>query len=248
MGIVNCTPDSFFPGSRHGGIDSGLKMLDEGADWLDIGGQSTRPGSEPVPLEEELRRVVPVVKALAKKAVVSVDTDKAEVAKQAREAGAKILNDVTALRGDPGMLAEAGKFDKVIVMHMLGTSPKTMQNEPSYGDAVAEIKEFLKQRASLLGEKALIDPGIGFGKTLEHNLSLLKHLDEFAAIAPVVLGASRKSFIGKITPDSGPEARLEGSLAAAVWGARAGVAAVRVHDVAATRRALDVISAIEGAA
>ena len=252
MGIVNATPDSFYASSR-GGLELGLRLLDEGADWLDVGGQSTRPGSEPVTLDEELARVMPVIEALsAKGAVVSIDTDKAEVARRAREAGATILNDVTALRGDPGMMAEALKYEKVILMHMRGT-PKTMQDDPAYGDVVQEVKNFLRERVSEFvrsgGSEAAVyaDPGIGFGKTLEQNLSLIKHAGEFAEVAPVVIGVSRKSFFSKITPDRGPEDRLEGSLAVAVLAAAAGAAAVRCHDVAATRRALALAAAVQEA-
>jgi dihydropteroate synthase len=207
-----------------------------------------------VALDEELRRVIPLIEALsAKRAVISVDTDKAEVARRAREAGAKILNDVTALRGDPLMMAEALKFVKVILMHMRGT-PKTMQDEPEYNDVVQEVKNFLLERVSEFVKaggdrvRVLADPGLGFGKTLEQNLSLLKHAGTFAEAAPVVIGVSRKSFLSKVTPDQGPEDRLAGSLAAAVWAAAAEAAAVRVHDVAATRRALELVAAVQGAA
>ncbi len=251
MGIVNATPDSFYPGSR-GGIDHALRLIDEGADWIDVGGQSTRPGSDPISVNEELKRVLPVIDALAGKTTISIDTDKPEVARHARAAGAKILNDVTALRN--GCMAEAVKFDLVILMHMQGESPKTMQKDPRYGDVVGEVGAFLRERLAAFvkaggkRENALIDPGIGFGKSLDHNLSLIKHMDDLAEIAPVVLGASRKSFLSRVTSDEGPEHRLEGSLAAAVWGAQHRAAVLRVHDVAATKRALDVISAIQEAA
>lgn len=245
MGVVNATPDSFYAGSR-GGLERAKRLLDEGADWLDVGGQSTRPGSQAVSIDEELRRVLPLVEALAGDAVVSIDTDKPEVARRAREAGARVLNDVNGLRA-PGMIEEARGYDEVIVMHMQGT-PADMQKEPRYADVVGEVEAFFKERMAAAGRKVLLDPGIGFGKTLEHNLSLLKHLDRFAKLAPVVLGVSRKSFLSKITPDSGPEDRLEGSLAAAVWGAAAGAKVLRVHDVAATRRALETVGAIMGAA
>ena len=251
MGIVNCTPDSFYPGSR-GGIEHALRLIDEGADWIDVGGQSTRPGSDPVSVKEELGRVLPVIDALAGKTTISIDTDKPEVARHARAAGAKILNDVTALRN--GCMAEAVKFERVILMHMGGDSPKTMQKDPRYGDVVREVKDFLRERleafveAGGAREKALVDPGIGFGKNLDHNLSLIKHIEELADLAPVVLGASRKSFLSRITPDEGPEHRLEGSLAAAVLGAMKGASVLRVHDVAATRRAVDAVRAIQEAA
>ncbi|MDE2040106.1 MAG: dihydropteroate synthase [Elusimicrobia bacterium] len=258
MGVVNCTPDSFFASSRtpaaEEAVARALRLAEEGADWLDVGGQSTRPGSEAVPAEEELRRVLPVIEALARrtKLPISVDTDKALVAASARGAGASILNDVSALRGDPAMLREATRFDRVILMHMQGT-PRTMQREPSYDDVVAEVADFLSRRLEAFSSaggdasRALVDPGIGFGKTLEHNLSLLKRLEDFAALAPVVLGVSRKSFLSRIVPDAGPQDRLPGSLAAAVLGALHGAAVLRVHDVAATRQALEVCAALEAA-
>ena len=259
MGVVNCTPDSFYAASRRldakEAVAQALRCVEEGANWIDIGGQSTRPGSDPVSVSEELRRVVPVVEELSRKTSlpISIDTDKPEVARRAREAGATILNDIRALRV-PGMMDEAVRFKAVILMHMGGDSPKTMQRQPRYGDVVGEVAEFLKERMSAFlssgGEAArvLIDPGIGFGKTLEHNLSLLKQLSRLVELAPVVVGVSRKSFLSRITPDAGPEERLEGSLAAALWAAAAGAKAVRVHDVAATRRALDAAAAISGAA
>lgn len=260
LGIVNATPDSFYPESRkpsaEAAVAAGLQLLEQGADALDIGGQSTRPGSEPVSLEEELRRVVPVVDALVKRAgaVVSVDTDKAEVARQAREAGAVILNDVSAFRADPAMLAEAVRFEACIVMHIGGGgTPKTMQHNPSYVNVVEEVRDFLAERkaqylrAGGAAARLVFDPGIGFGKTLEHNLSLLKHLSELSALGPVALGVSRKSFIGRVVPDAGPAERLEGSLAAACWAALSGVRVLRVHDVLATRKALEVLAAIKAA-
>jgi dihydropteroate synthase len=257
MGIVNCTPDSFYAGSRfsaRAAVERGLQMLEEGADWLDIGGQSTRPGSKPISVQEELDRVLPVIEALAKKteAPLSVDTDKPEVAKAARLAGAAILNDVNGLRA-AGMLAEAVEFDKVVIMHMQGT-PETMQEKPSYTDLLSEVVGFLTARKEAFinagGDPAavMVDPGIGFGKTLEHNLALLNGLKALAKVGPVVLGASRKSFLSKITPDAGPEDRLIGSIAAAVLGASDGVAAVRVHDVKETKAALDVVAAVRGMA
>lgn len=258
MGVVNATPDSFFAGSRTPGsmeaISRGLRLIEQGADFVDVGGQSTRPGSEPVALGEELKRVVPVVSALARAgAKVSIDTDKAAVAKICRDAGAAVLNDVSALRSDPAMAREAARFEAVILMHRGGDSPRTMQDKPAYRDVVAEVKDFFQERLetfSAAGGKAsrvLIDPGIGFGKDLGHNLSLLKHLDEFFELAPIVLGVSRKSFLGKISPDAGPEDRLAGSLAAACWAAMQGVRVLRVHDVAETRRALAAVAAIRSA-
>ncbi|MDE1975648.1 MAG: dihydropteroate synthase [Elusimicrobia bacterium] len=259
MGVINVTPDSFYPGSRAAtpkeAAACARRMKEEGADILDVGGQSTRPGSEPVPLAEELRRVVPAVRAAAEETglPVSVDTDKAEVARLARLAGASILNDVSALRAEPELAHEAAKFDAVVLMHRLGESSKTMQDSPRYADVVAEVRDFLAARLEAFVQaggdraRALIDPGIGFGKTPAHNLSLLKHLDAFARLAPVVLGASRKSFLGAVIPDEGPDDRLPGSLAAALCAAASGAAAVRVHDVDQTRRALATFWAVRAA-
>lgn len=257
LGVVNATPDSFFAGSRKPGaeaaIEHGLRLAEEGADALDVGGQSTRPGADSVNCDDELSRVLPVIEELARRTSlpISIDTDKAEVARRAREAGATVLNDVSAFRRDPFMLSEAVKYEACIIMHIGGSGdPKTMQEAPIYSDVVNEVKEFLAERkaeylrAGGSAARLLLDPGIGFGKTLEHNLALLKHLSQFSALGPVVLGASRKSFIGKILPDAGPEDRLEGSLAAACWAASAGAAVVRVHDALATRRALEVYAAI----
>lgn len=249
MGIVNATPDSFYAASR-GGFESADRLVREGADILDIGGQSTRPGSDPVPLKEELSRVIPLIKALSAKSSVpiSVDTDKAEVARQALEAGARIVNDVSALRSDPGMAEAVQGAEAVILMHRGGASPKTMQEAPAYKDVVGEVREFLRERKALVkGPLVLVDPGIGFGKTVEHNLSLIKRVSELAALGPVVLGVSRKSFIGHLLGGLPPEERLEGSLAVAAWAALQGVKVLRVHDVAATRRALDVLAAVGAA-
>lgn len=255
LGVVNVTPDSFYAESRKAGtreaLEHALRLVEEGADALDIGGQSTRPGSEAVSCDEELSRVLPVIEAVAARTrlPLSIDTDKAVVAVRARQAGAAILNDVRGLRG-AGMVDAAIAFEAVIIMHMGGESPKTMQERPRYGDVVEEVRRFFHERkAEFLraGGKAaglLYDPGIGFGKTLEHNLSLIKRLDALAKDGPLVLGVSRKSFLGRISADSGPEERLEGSLAAACWGALHGAAVVRVHDVKATRKALDTLAAI----
>ncbi|MDD5656088.1 MAG: dihydropteroate synthase [Elusimicrobia bacterium] len=260
MGIVNVTPDSFYPGSRTpdaaSAAQAALRQVEAGADLVDIGGQSTRPGSDPVSEAEELRRVLPVFSALAGRIRVplSIDTDKAEVARRCLEAGAVVVNDVSALRGDPGMARAARAASAVILMHRGGGSPKTMQDEPRYGDVVREVGDFLAERREAFARaggdpgRLLFDPGIGFGKTVAHNLSLLKHLSRFNRLGPVVLGVSRKSFIGRaLGADDGPEARLEGSLAAAAWAARQGVRVLRVHDVAATRRVLALLAAIEEA-
>jgi len=260
MGVVNATPDSFFAGSRatsaEAAVERALRLVDEGADVLDIGGQSTRPGSDAVPLEVERARVIPAIKALAKrvKVPISVDTDKAAIAAEALDAGARIVNDVSALRADPGMAKAAARAERVVLMHMLGTSPKTMQADPRYGDVVAEVAEFLAGRveafAAAGGDPARVwvDPGIGFGKTLAHNLALIKGVGALSTIAPVVLGVSRKSFLGKLRPDAGPEDRLAGSLAVAAWAGFAGVEVLRVHDVAETKRALETLAAVSGAA
>lgn len=258
MGVVNATPDSFYAGSRapsaEAAVERALRLADEGADYLDIGGQSTRPGSDPVGLDAERARVIPVIRALARrvKIPISVDTDKADVAAEALDAGARIVNDVTALRGDPGMAKVAARAERVVLMHMLGTRAKTMQDAPRYGDVVAEVKEFLAERleafAAAGGDPARVwvDPGVGFGKNLEQNLALIKRVGELVAVAPVLLGVSRKSFLGKITADEGPEERLPGSLALAAWAGFAGVEVLRVHDVAETKRALEALAAVAG--
>jgi dihydropteroate synthase len=266
MGIVNVTPDSFFEGSRapssQAAADRALAFCEEGADLLDIGGQSTRPGSDPVSLDEELARVMPVLEALAPRVKVplSIDTDKAEVARLALEAGASIVNDVSAFRADPKMLATCLKAQAVIAMHRGGDSPKTMQSAPKYADVVKEVAAFLAERLHAFQDaggqtkRLLIDPGIGFGKTYEHNLSLLKHLDVLADMGrPIVLGVSRKSFLGRAIAASaaaapGPEERLEGSLAVACWAMLSGVKVLRVHDVKATQRALRTLSEVLAAA
>ncbi len=260
MGILNVTPDSFYPGSRVPGareaLDRALRMEAEGADLIDVGGQSTRPGSEQISPSDELGRVLPVLEKIAGTARVpiSIDTDKASVARRAREAGASVLNDITAWRADKGMMEEALKFEAVILMHMKGTCPKTMQDDPRYGDVVGEVYDFLQERkaqylrAGGFAARLLHDPGIGFGKTLEHNLALLRNLDRFNSLGPVVLGASRKSFLGRLMAGPGekipgPEDRLPGSLGVACWAAAKGAAMVRVHDVRETRLALEAFAA-----
>ncbi len=258
MGVVNATPDSFYAPSRaaapEAAVERALRLIDEGADLLDLGGESTRPGSAPVGVEEELARVIPVIRALAPriKVPISVDTYRARVAAEALDAGARIVNDVTALRGDPEMARVAARAERVVLMHMLGTSPRTMQDDPRYGDVVAEVKAFLARRVEAFadagGDPARVwaDPGIGFGKTLAHNLALIRAAGELSSAAPVLLGVSRKSFLGLLTPDAGPEERLPGSLAVAAWAGFSGVAVLRVHDVAETRRALAALSAVAG--
>jgi dihydropteroate synthase len=260
MGIVNVTPDSFSDGGRHAETDAavahGLKHIEEGADLLDIGGESTRPGSAPVSLEEELRRVVPVVTALASQSRVplSVDTSKADVARACLAAGATIVNDVTSLTGDAAMPAAVAQARAgVILMHMQGT-PQTMQLSPSYQDVVAEVAAFLQQRlqaASDLGiaaDRVVLDPGIGFGKTGRHNLQLLAHLDRLRQLGrPICLGVSRKGFIGKLL---GREVwdRVVGSLAALGQAlSQEAIQIVRVHDVKETRDFVEMWDVIEEA-
>jgi dihydropteroate synthase len=257
MGIVNVTPDSFSDGGLFLGADDavrhGARLVDEGADVLDVGGESTRPGAEPVDAEEELRRVIPVIEGLAKavpETPVSVDTTKPEVARSALDAGARIVNDVTA-GGDGAMFdAVGGSGAGVVLMHMLG-DPRTMQDDPRYDDVVAEVHEYLRERieaavfAGIPEERVCIDPGIGFGKNVEHNLSLIRSIPALRTLgAAVLVGASRKRFIGTLTGTDEPSDRLEGSLAAAVLAASLGADVVRVHDVAATVRALKVADAV----
>jgi dihydropteroate synthase len=256
MGVLNVTPDSFSDGGSffepNAAVAHGQVLASEGADLIDVGGESTRPGSEPVSLEEELRRVVPVIEELATavEIPISIDTRKAAVARAALAAGATFVNDVSALRGDPDMAAAvAGSGADLCLMHMQG-EPGTMQDDPRYDDVVSDVKDFLEERLAfaigegVAAEKIWLDPGIGFGKTLDHNLELLRRLGEIAAIGqPVVVGASRKRFIGALT--GRPEgARLAGSLAAAVIACERGAAMVRVHDVAATREALAVAAGV----
>jgi dihydropteroate synthase len=253
MGVVNVTPDSFSDGGRFldhdAAIAHGHAIVDEGADWVDVGGESTRPGAEPVATDEELRRVVPVVAALARDGVaVSVDTRKAEVARAAVAAGARLVNDISASLGEVAAVEGAG----FVAMHMLG-DPRTMQDDPTYDDVVAEVRDHLVARAEAARAAGVtdvwIDPGIGFGKSLDHNLDLLANLDVLVATGyPVLVGTSRKGMLGTLAgrADVGGTVpptsdRLEGSVATAVWSARCGAGMVRVHDVAATARALDAL-------
>jgi dihydropteroate synthase len=258
LGIVNVTPDSFSDGGQFDAADAavahGLRLVEQGADLLDVGGESTRPGARPVPLDEELRRVLPVVRELRARTGVplSVDTSKAAVARACLDAGAHVVNDVTALRGDPDMAAvvrDAGAG--VILMHMQGT-PATMQQAPQYADVVAEVVAFLQERLQtaadlgIAGARVVLDPGIGFGKTRDHNLQLLARLADFQALGrPVCLGVSRKGFFGRLLHDRPPEGRLAASLAAACHAVVRGAAQVlRVHDVEATRDAVTILAAI----
>lgn len=255
MGIVNVTPDSFSDGGQYIARDAAITharaLIAQGADILDIGGESTRPGAKPVSEQDEMERVLPVVSALANDgAVVSIDTQKPQVAKAAVKAGAQIWNDVSALSYQPDSIKMAAALGcKVVLMHMRGT-PQTMQAAPSYRNVVAEVLTYLKNRvaealrAGVARENIIIDPGIGFGKRLEDNLDLLQNLDDFHMLGyPVLLGASRKRFIGMLDKSS-VDNRLGGSLAAALWGASMGAQYIRVHDVAETAQALKVWHAI----
>jgi dihydropteroate synthase len=257
MGVVNVTPDSFSDGGLYldpeAAIAHGRELVAAGAEILDVGGESTRPGAEVVSEEEELRRVVPVIQGLRELGCrVSVDTSKAPVAEAALDAGAEIVNDVTALRGDPEMgvlCAERGAT--VVLMHMRG-DPRTMQEDPRYDDVVAEVKEFLAERlgaataAGIAAERIWLDPGIGFGKTATHNLELLRRLTELRDLGrPLVVGTSRKSFIGRVDGSLADE-RLGGSIASSVIAAAEGAEVLRVHDVAEMRQALSVATAILG--
>lgn len=256
-GILNVTPDSFSDGGKWGSAEAAaaraLELEAQGADLLDIGGESSRPGSAGVTLEEEKRRVLPVLKALAGRLriPVSVDTCKPELALLAVKAGADLINDITGFE-DPAMIAAAAATGAgAIVMHMKG-EPRTMQAAPLYKDVTAEVREFLAERAAALGKagigQIILDPGIGFGKTLEHNLELIARLGEIRALGcPVMLGVSRKKFIGELA-GGGPAERLSGTLAACAAGAAAGADILRVHDVAECRRAMLVADAIRAAA
>jgi dihydropteroate synthase len=255
MGIVNVTPDSFSDGGVNFRSDDAIatarRMHQDGAAIVDIGGESTRPGAEPVSLDEELRRVVPVLEALEGEVPTSIDTAKAEVARRALELGAVMVNDVTALRGDDelaGVVAESEAH--LCLMHMLG-EPRTMQDDPRYDDVVSEVRRFLEERlrfavgAEIPEERILLDPGFGFGKTVEHNFELLRRLDEIVALGrPVVVGISRKRSLGRILGDpdatTGP---LSASLAAAVMAYERGATVLRVHDVRETVEALTVAEA-----
>jgi dihydropteroate synthase len=256
MGIVNVTPDSFSDGGLFldavAAVAHGRALAGEGADILDVGGESTRPGADPVPVDEELRRVVPVVEQLAADgaARISIDTTKAAVARAALDAGATIVNDVSALRFDPelaSLVAESGA--DCCLMHMLG-EPRTMQEDPRYDDVVSDVRAFLEERLAFAvsegipEERVWLDPGIGFGKTVEHNLELLRRLDEVVAIGrPVVVGTSRKSFLGKLAGGRDEGERLPGTLATNVLALERGATVFRVHDVSQNRDALRVAAA-----
>lgn len=259
MGIVNVTPDSFSDGGeafdRAAAIARGRMLSAQGADIIDIGGESTRPGAQPVSTDEECARVVPVVETLAAEGiVVSVDTRHSPVMVEAVRAGARIINDVSGLEGDEDTLRIAAQSGAdIVLMHMRG-EPGTMQKEPHYDDVCAEVYAYLESRvaacvaAGIAREKVAVDPGIGFGKTDAHNLALIGGLERFSALGcPVLLGVSRKSFIGRIAGVEVPKDRLGGSLAAALFGVARGANIVRVHDVAQTRQAIDIWCALADA-
>ncbi len=256
MGILNCTPDSFsgdgFAGRPREAIEAGLRMVSEGTDLLDIGGESTRPGAEPVSAGDELKRIIPVIEGLAQRtpAPLSVDTWKAEVARTALKAGATIINDISGLHFDREMPEAAAKAGAaVVLMHIKGT-PRTMQVDPEYGDVLAEVKSYLMEgitkarKAGIGDDQIILDPGIGFGKRLEHNLELLRRLSDLASLGfPVLVGPSRKAFIGQLLGEP-VEQRLEGTLAAVAVAIAHGADFVRVHDVAAAHRVRVVADAI----
>jgi len=256
MGVLNVTPDSFSDGGRYlepdAAVKHALEMVEDGADVIDIGAESSRPGAEPVPEEEELRRLIPVVREVCRRVAVpvSVDTTKAAVARQALDAGAAIINDISALQADPAMaavVAEAGAG--LVLMHRQGT-PKTMQQDPRYGDVVADVREFLYERmqtaaqAGSAADHILLDPGIGFGKNLSHNLTLLARLGELRPLGrPILVGVSRKSFIGEAL-DRKTGDRLMGAAAAVAVAVLRGAGLVRVHDVRAMKDVVRMVDAI----
>jgi dihydropteroate synthase len=261
MGIVNVTPDSFSDGGgflqARAAIEHGLSLSAEGAQIVDVGGESTRPGAEPVAAVEELRRVQPVVEGLTAAGIdvqISIDTSKAVVARAALQAGASLVNDVSALRGDAemaGVIAESGA--ECCLAHVRG-EPRTMQQDPRYADVVDEVKAFLAERlqfavaAGIREERVLLDPGIGFGKTIDHNLALLARLQEIVALGPpVVIGTSRKAFLGRIGGDADAPRRLAGTIASNVLALERGASVFRVHEVAPLREALAVAAATLGA-
>lgn len=259
MGILNATPDSFFSGSRvqeiNKALNKALKMIEDGADILDIGGESTRPGSEPVGVDEEIKRVVPIIEAIRKEnkdILISVDTYRAETAKMAIEAGADIINDISALTFDENMVKVAKEYNvPVILMHIKGT-PKSMQQNPHYDNVLKEVKEYFIERIEFAknnginSDKIILDPGIGFGKTYEHNIELIKNIDYFNELnLPILLAVSRKSSIGIALGNVPPEDRLEGTIAVTCYACMKNVDIVRVHDVLENKRALMMMEAIK---
>jgi dihydropteroate synthase len=253
MGVLNCTPDSFSDGGRFldpaAAVDHGLQMIADGADLVDVGGESTRPGSDPVSTDEQIRRTIPVIERISAQSDVpiSIDTTSAAVARAALEAGACLINDVSALRLDPEMAPlAAGSGAAVCLMHMAG-EPRTMQQNPTYQDVVTDIWRFLADRiqSAVVGgiprERLLVDPGIGFGKTAAHNLTLMRHLERFADLGvPLIVGTSRKRFIGAVLDEPDPQRRTWGTAATVAWAVRSGAAVLRVHDVRPMRQVADM--------
>jgi len=258
MGILNVTPDSFSDGGRFfdpaSAIHRGIQMVEDGADIIDIGGESTRPGAKPISIEEELRRTIPVIEALAKKISIpiSIDTCKAEVAKSALDAGAEIVNDISGLRYDPRMpKVVADSKAPVVIMHIKG-APKDMQKAPVYEALIPEIMDYLREgiriamEAGIPEDRIIVDPGIGFGKRFEHNLEIIHNLCEFAFLEkPLLVGASRKAFIGKVLGDVPPDGRVEGTAAAVAISIFNGAHIVRVHDVKEMAKVAQVADAIK---
>lgn len=258
MGILNTTPDSFYEGSRAQGyneaIEKALRMIEDGADIIDIGGESTRPGSEPITEEEEIKRVVPVIEGirrLNRDVLISVDTYRAKTAKLAIEAGADIINDISSMTFDPDMVLVAREYQvPVILMHIKGT-PKNMQENPHYDEVVSEVKSFFNERITfalnngISRDRIILDPGIGFGKLYEHNIELIKRIEEFHSIGlPLLLAVSRKSSIGAALGNLPAEERLEGTLAVTCYAATKNVELVRVHDVKENKRAARMIEVL----
>ena len=262
MGILNVTPDSFSDGGKFSEPDAAIRqaelMVESGADLIDVGGESTRPGSQRVPADEQIRRVLPVVRAVVARldVVISIDTTRAEVASAALDAGASVVNDISAGRDDPSMFKlVASRGVPIVLMHMLGHSPATMQDNPAYpsNDVVSAVESFLKSRrdsaiaSGIASENVLFDPGIGFGKTAEHSLTLLRETRRLASLGqPLLVGASRKRFIGAITGETEPSDRLFGTAAAVAWSVANGAAIVRVHDVGAMAKVVRTVRAIQG--
>ena len=253
MGILNATPDSFSDGGKFNttkkATNHALKMIDDGADIIDIGGESTRPGSKQISLNEEINRTIPIIKSIRKlndSILISIDTSKSEVARQAMEEGADIINDVTSYNNDLNMPEIVRKYEAgIILMHMQGT-PENMQIDPSYDNVAWEVSEFLNKKildsieSGILKESIIIDPGIGFGKNINQNLTLLKNLDKFTKVHPTLIGLSRKSFIGKIIGEKDPKDRLAGSLGATAFSIIQGTHILRVHDVKETRDVCEI--------
>lgn len=259
MGIINATPDSFSDGGKYHDFKDAVtraeQLIDEGADIIDIGGESSRPGSVSIHLDEELRRTIPVIEAIRQisNIPVSIDTTKSEVAQRAVDAGADMINDISALRFDKKMADVAAKFEgPIVLMHMLGT-PRTMQAEPHYEDCIGDIGRFFEERLAFCDQngidrsRVILDPGIGFGKRLEDNLNIIRNFGQFSKFGcPLLMGASRKSFIAMITGITGnADKRIGGSLAALIYAIKAGCSILRVHDVAETVEAINVMRAIE---